>query len=368
LERLEISMVNSSFSPGGSVPDVKLTLRSREDHDTMFSLYEEAFGAEAAEASRRRFSWQYEQNPEFSREGPIIWVARDASGPLGQMATMRVRLLWGGREIQASWGTDFFVTERARGRGLGKLLLDTWSAREELTMALGVTPLSYPVFKKAGFRFVGSVPFFQKILDPAEVARRRLGAVLGSLLSPLLALALRLLFRGEPPLPEGVLVSRIDRFGPDYDGLWERGKQAYAMCVRRDEAYLTWKYGSSPHRRYEIHEARRGGILVGFLVSREEDYKGTRLGWIVDLFSDPEDREAKDALLSAVLASMRKTGVVRVQAFSLNRPLARDLKRHGFFSGRSTARLCVRSEVDPQGAFENLPAWHVTFGDSDLDR
>jgi GNAT superfamily N-acetyltransferase len=346
---------------------VEVTLRSAAEDEELFGLYGLAFGPAAAAASRERWHWQYEDNPAFAKSGPIVWMAREGTRPLGQMATMRVSLLWGGREVQASWGTDYFVREEARGRGLGALLLETWSAHEELTMAVGVTPFSYPVFEKVGFRFVGSVPLFQKVLDPWAVAHRRLGRPLGHLAAPFLAAGLRLVLGSEPMPPRDVEVRKVAGFGPEYDALWERARDAYSMCVRRDGAYLSWKYGRSP-RRYDIREARRGGILAGFVVSREEDLRGIRLGWIVDLFCEAGDSPVRDALLGTVLASMRTSGVGRVQAFALHGGLARDLRRHGFFLGVSTARLCVKSGVDPRGAFENLPGWHVTFGDSDLDR
>jgi GNAT superfamily N-acetyltransferase len=349
------------------VSAVEVTLRSSGEDEELFGLYAEAFGTAAAEASRKRWRWQYQDNPAFAQSGPVVWTAREGVRPLGQMATMRVGLYWGGREVQASWGIDYFVRKDARGRGLGTLLLETWNAHEELTMAVGVTPFSYPVFKKVGFRFVGSVPFFQKVLDTGAVSRRRLGKPLGIVAAPVLAAGLRLILGAEPPAPPDVEVLRVTSFGLDYDGLWERAREGYVMCVRRDAAYLSWKYARSP-QEYEIREARRGDVLAGFLVSREENYRGIRIGWIVDLFSGAGDAPVRDALLRSVLTSMRNSGVGRVQAFALHGGLARDLKRHGFFPGKSSARLCVRSGVDPRGAFEKLASWHVTFGDSDLDR
>src|SRR5262249_48965781 len=147
-------------------------------------------------------------------------------------------------------------------------------------------------------------------------------------------------------------------FGPEYDGLWERARDSYTMSVRRDAAYLRWKYLLCPHRKYDLREARRGGQLVGFAVSREQDYRGLRLGWIVDLFSDTPDHGAKDALIADVLRSFGEKGVARAQAYTMNAPLAADLRRHGFFPGISAVQFCVRAGVDPQGAYEDLGGWN----------
>jgi len=140
------------------------------------------------------------------------------------------------------------------------------------------------------------------------------------------------------------------------------------MCVRRDAAYLNWKYVSCPHREYGLWEARRGEQLVGIAVSRQVEHEGLRLGWVLDVFADAGDRTAKDALLSAVLDDFRRGGVARAQAFSMNRALGDDLLRRGFFPGPSPMQFCVRSQVADEGALHDLERWHVVFGDSDMDR
>jgi hypothetical protein len=192
--------------------------------------------------------------------------------------------------------------------------------------------------------------------------------VLGALAAPALAAYLRLR-RGRPRHPPAdVEVGTSSGFTAEYDALWARARASYVMCVRRDQAYLRWKYLECPHRRYDVVEARRAGELVGYAVSRLDDYKGTKLGWIVDVFTDTRDEAAKDALVHALLGSFRAAGVARAQAYSLNAPLAATLRRHGFFPGFSAVQFCVKAAVDPQGAYERRGDWNLMFGDGDLDR
>src|SRR5713101_3715602 len=186
--------------------------RREEDEEELFRLYRDVFGHEMTEASRRRWAWQYRDNPR-SDGAPEIWVAREGGRILGQYASMPVRLWWGDREGRAA----------------------------------------------------------------ATAAGPLLGAALRSL---------------NPEAPEGgagVAVRPATGFGPEYDRLWARARSSYAMCVRRDAAYLEWKYERCPHRRYARWEARRGEDLVGFAVSRHEDYRGLRLGWITDGFTEASD-------------------------------------------------------------------------------
>ena len=65
-----------------------------------------------------------------------------------------------------------------------------WADEVDVALALGLTPSSYPLFRKL-FTDVGPVPSFVKILDSTAVARRKWGALAGSLAGPLLGLGLK---------------------------------------------------------------------------------------------------------------------------------------------------------------------------------
>jgi len=325
------------------------------------------FGEPLAESSRRRWRWQYLENPA-NADGPEIWVARDGDTLLGQYASMPVRLWWGDREVRSSWGMDVFVNAAARGRGVGALLFTTWSDHVEVALGLGLTPSSYGLFQKLRYDDVGPVPFFQKVMDARAVAERRLGPTVGPMAAPLLRAALGALAPDRAPAATGVEVRPVEAFGAEYDALWERARASYTMCARRDRAYLNWKYVACPHREYQRVEARRAGALVGYAVSRHEDYRGTRLGWVIDVFSETADTGAQDALVGAVLDGFREAGVVRAQAFSMNTALAGALRRRGFLATPSPMQFCVRAHVGGPELLRDTSRWHVTFGDSDMDR
>src|SRR5688572_12110656 len=82
-----------------------------------------------------------------------------------------------------------------------------------------------------------------------------------------------------------------------------------------DRAYLEWKYRLCPTRDYAVDEAWRGSTLAGFVVTRDEEYRGLRLGWIIDCFASRDDDPARDALVGAALDRFRRAGVARAQAF-----------------------------------------------------
>ncbi len=357
------SVDNTAQAPPSDAVDVSL-LRD-EDAPAIAAHYREVFGDGLAEGRCRRFDWQYRENPH-QQGSPEIWVARQHGNVLGQYASMPVRLAWGGREVRSSWGMDVFLREEARGLGLGARLFTAWSDHVEVALGLGLTPSSYGLFQKLRYQDVGPVPFFVKVLDPFAVARRRLGALLA--LPGGLALSVGLALRGNRLRPAAdVTVTAAGTPGPEWDALWEARRGDYAMCVRRDAAYLDWKYRRAPHVRYDLQEARRGGVLVGFAVTRVGEHQGTRLGWLIDLFAGA-DTGVIDALLAHTLAQFRAAQVVRAQAFAMYQPVQGALRRAGFLAQPSPMQFCVRARVPSDAVFADRGRWQVMFGDSDMDR
>jgi GNAT superfamily N-acetyltransferase len=356
------------FRRDHEVTDLSIETHTSPDGEEIFRLYEAVFGTSLTEASRRRWRWQYLDNPATAPGGPEIWVAREEGRLLGQYASMPVHLWWDGREVRSSWGMDVFVSADARGRGVGARLFTAWSDHVDVALGLGLTPSSYGLFQKLRYDDVGPVPFFRKVMDPVAVARRRLGP-LGRVAGPVLG---RVLAARHPetthPDAAAVAVTRVQSFSAEYDALWERTRAGYAMCARRDRAYLEWKYVACPHRTYDLWEGRRAGLLAGYAVSRHEEYRGLRLGWVVDVFADAGDAAARDALLGAVLDDFRRARVARAQAFAMSEALAASLARRGFFPGPSPMQFCVRAKGDGGRPLRERGRWHVVFGDSDMDR
>jgi hypothetical protein len=340
---------------------------SAADAEPLFDIYRRIFGDQKAEARRSSWVWQYEDNPE-SPQQPVVWVARRNGRAVGQVGSMPVCMWWGDREIRASWGLDYFVAPEAEGLGDSITLMRAWMQRVDLALVLGLAPTSYLICKRLGFRDLGYVPLFQAVLDPAAIVRRRWGGVAGAVAAPFSSASMWVVRRRRGQISGDPEVAPAGEIGAEYDELWQRARAGFAMCVRRDAAFVRWRYRRAPNKRYDILEARRSGELVGFVVSREEDYQGIRLGWIVDLFAARGDGVTRDALIASVMSAFTRAGVARAQAFCTCQRLAADLRRHHFFNGVSHAHLVARpngvSEAPTLGAGD----WHVVHGDSDSDR
>jgi GNAT superfamily N-acetyltransferase len=348
-------------------------VRRRPEHDPeLFALYAEVFGGGNLERSRRRYDWQYFENPNTPEDGPVIWMAREGDTLLGQMATMPLPMWWGDREVRASAGNDYFVRKSAQGRGIGIALSNRWADEDDVALALGLTPSSYPLFKKI-FTDVGPVPSYLKVLDPTAVARRKLGSVAGTIAGPLLGLGLSLISR-NPDLAKDIAVRPVDDFGDEYDDLWLRARASFATCVRRDTKYLRWKFLACPFRSYRVLEARKGGTLSGYVVLRDEGDANFTRGVIADFFCDTTDLATQDALLAAAISDFSTKRRVRIEVYCFNQRLGAALRRHGFRSGTTAVQYCVAYRGTPDGKagtktiLDQVGNWNLFIGDGDLDR
>jgi hypothetical protein len=140
--------------------------------------------------------------------------------------------------------------------------------------------------------------------------------------------------------------------------------------VRRDAAYLNWKFVQPPHVRYHIAALTRHDAPAGYVVYRHVSEPHQRVTVLVDFLTDPSDRAGFFTLLRWVDREARSADSDKIRTFALHDGFRRLLKKSGYYAGRRTMDLVAKvNAVDVPAAFYDEPAgWHVTLGDSDQDR
>jgi GNAT superfamily N-acetyltransferase len=336
-----------------------------EDRHEIDALFSRVFGSVSAEASAKRWEWQYRQNPNIGE--PQIWIARDEGRIVGQYATMPVRLRVNGQEIDASWGMDVMVAPERQRQGLGEILFNTWDRHTGASLGMGLSVGSHKLFRKLKWPDVGPVPCLVKPTSPRAFRKAGWPAPVNALLS-LMARPLLALSRSKNTIDAGVRTIRD--FDERFTELWERAAPKFAFAVRRDAAYLQWKYITLPHIRYEIIALDRGATIGGYAVFRHVDEPKGRVTALVDLFADPDDRDAVVALLNAVEHEAKSAGSDKIRAFVMNAAFRATMRSQGYFHVRSTIELVAKVNAVPvdQAFYADTGAWHVMFGDSDQDR
>jgi hypothetical protein len=162
----------------------------------------------------------------------------------------------------------------------------------------------------------------------------------------------------------------VHRFDEAATALWDRVSAKFDLCVRRDATYLNWRYGSTPHVRYSVTLLEREGRLDGWAVFRHVQEPLGRVTLLVDLFADPSDDEGIFALARRVDREARAANSDKIRAFVLHGAFRKALKRSGYFQVRSWLRLIakINAVAVPAHFYKHTEKWHITLGDSDVDR
>jgi len=345
----------------------EITRYRSDDKRAIDALYRRVFGHDAAESSRLRWDWQYRRNPNNPGNEPEIWVAREGTTLVGQYATMPVKLSLAGREVQGSWGMDVMVAPERQRRGLGEMLFRTWDRNVGASLGLGLSDSSYRLFQKLNWPNVGPVPCLVKPLTRRAFRRPNWPVALNRIVSAVTLPVVMIISRARPVRAE---VRLIQRFDESFTALWDTLAPKFALAIRRDAAYLNWKFVSAPHVRYSIAVVRRDDRNVGYAVYRHLHEPRGRVTILVDFLADPGDDAAFQTLLNWVDREARQADSDKIRVFATHAAFRRVLRRCGYFQVKSTMEFVVKiNAVDvPPSFYESTENWHVTLGDSDQDR
>lgn len=338
-----------------------------EDRPQVEKLYRRVFGSDAADANRLRWDWQYRKNPHAPAEGPLIWLAKEQGTIVGQYAAMPVRLSVAGREVDAAWGMDVMVAPERQRQGLGEVLFRTWDRNVGASLGLGLSDSSHRLFKKLSWPDVGPVPCLVKPLSRRALRQPTWPVSINRFVSAVTLPWIRLVSRTRPLQGE---VRTIREFDVRFTRLWERVKSQFGLAVRRDAAYLNWKYILAPHVRYTVAVLEREDEPAGYVVYRHVQEPRGRVTLLVDFLTDPADQSGFLTLLRWVDREARAADSDKIRTFAMHEGFRKLLRKSGYYQVKSTMDFVAkvnRAEV-PAGFYDATGSWHVTLGDSDQDR
>jgi hypothetical protein len=262
---------------------------------------------------------------------------------------------------------DVMVAPERQRQGLGEVLFRTWDRNVGASLGLGLSESSYRLFQKLRWPDVGPVPCFVKPLTRRALRRPNWPVALNRLVSALTLPVVKIVARNRPL---GAEVRLIQRFDDTFTALWEGLAPKFDLAVRRDAAYLNWKYVSAPHVRYSIATLRRDDRNVGYAVYRHAHEPRGRVTLLVDFLTDPDDEAGFATLLRWVDREARQADSDKIRTFAMHANFRKGLRRAGYFQVKSTVEFVAKVnafDLDPS-FYEDTDKWHVTLGDSDQDR
>jgi hypothetical protein len=253
------------------------------DETAILDLFARSFPH--APRSLEHFRWKYRENP-FGN-GRISLTFDDAGALVGHYSGYPVPFRAYGKDLLANQIGDTMteVTVRHVGRGpssiLGRTALHFYEHFCEGQVAFNYG-FNVANIQKFSLRFLRS--------DRVEPVTYRVRDLRARPLQPISRLE---------RWSRGYQLELVRETGAEWDELFERVAGAYRFCVRRNAAYVRWRYLERPDVPYIVVAVRKWRRLVGWIVFRiRED----RFTWGDALF-DPEFPDAAEVLLRHVVPS-----------------------------------------------------------------
>jgi hypothetical protein len=223
------------------------------------------------------------------------------------------------------------------------------------------------LFQKLNWPDVGPVPCLVKPLSRRALRRPQWPVALNRLVSAVTLPWIRLVARTRPLEGE---VRVIRQFDERFTQLWDRVAPKFSFAVRRDAAYLNWKYIQPPHVRYTVAMLERGPDAAGYVIYRHVQEPRGRVTLLVDWLADPDDTAAVTTLFRWVDREARAADSDKIRTFAMHEGFRKMLKKSGYYAVKSTMEFVAKVNAIglPPAFYEDTSRWHVTLGDSDQDR
>lgn len=344
------------------------------DREALLDLLAAIWGRDFRDLMARLWEWKYERNPLNPPGGHNSMVLTHQGRPVGFLGMLSANVQVGRTVVPIAWGSELAVHPAHRGQGY-RVIRNIGADAEKMiagtarTRDLAGLPLGFGAFD------ITRMISHKIVLQPdrflaARFRSRALGRLGAGPLAATIYLA-RAFRRG--PRAADVDVAEIAHFGPQFDELWDRVRAGYELIAVRDSRFLNWRFRECPTRAYTVLAARRGDLLVGYIVVRIEEGGALRRGFVVDLLAERRDRAVFNRLLAEAEAHFRARGVATATCTVSRNPEFTDLlKRNGYLFASPRAWItghcgCREAHAHLRQHFEHSTRLLMTRADTDLD-
>ena len=319
---------------------------------------------------KRHFDWLYRQNPHGHA---ITWLAIDdvSQQIVGCTSTFPRILRVDGKDVLASKGGDAYVDPDFRRRGIAQALHEQSiedMRRLGVACNFGIAPVpaNFRAFLRAGALSPGNFDHYRLPLDASWLTKRLPGETFRRLaqraLDPLVGIYTdRRGFHGRHARAN---IRRVSGFDSRVNELSDAACSSFAVCGKRDQDYLNWRFRDHPFNDYELIEC----------VSQEDHLEGyavldmqTERCVVLDFLANGNGAGVQP-FLKALIRLARRNGKHSIALF-LNpaSEFTDHFKSCGFVRAGADLPMMVLTIGTPEyeSAFADAAGWYLTPGDQD---
>jgi len=316
-----------------------------EDLEAVLALRARVFPATDLARERRRWAWEFDENPFRPPGSPSSWVLEHQGRVVGNYGLVAVPVAVDRRIALCFNGIDFVVAPELQGRGLGHRIIERHLDRDlcPFPFLTGPTPAAAHLVEAHGGTLIRCAE------EPSVFVFRCASEA------------------PTPRPPREVALRPIGGFEPRFDELFRRVAERHRILVARDHRYLNWRYRDYPFGRPTMVSALgRDGLLRGFLVLQHDRSKNW--GYLLELFADPREEWVVRGLLAAAVDEARRARMEELYVLSRVAAVREAIRAAGFarVEGHSLTLACRLPPPPPDGAPFTAGDVYWSAGDGDL--
>lgn len=348
------------------------------DDAAVLKLRANVWGAEHPHTTPEFMRWLLGITPAGAGSGVMMINGAEV---LGFAGLLRREVQLDGESLTAAQCVDYMVHTGARAGAGSFRIMSAWTQlARDLGFAFGTgfpnaNSREIVTRPRLGWREAFSpelmvrplsgsaVPAFLARRIPSRLARFGVG-LLATLANARAGLNLRNRPDGEPFM--------IDHFCPGFDILWQRAQAAGYSGIRRDAAYLNWRFVQQPVYSYlRVGWMSRNNVR-GYAVASLRDVLGIPSMLVVDLLVEPGISGVAEALLEEVASRARIAGALLLSSLAIdNSAVASTLARAGFVAvpRRFNPKPFVMTAHDlgnRRPVTLSKDGWHFTWAEMDV--
>ncbi len=331
-------------------------------------LFKDCFDENSIPQDIEKIEWQYLKNP-INKQLVNIAIDKNNNQTAAIYAVSPVNFKLGHDVYVGSQSLDTITDEDYRGQGLFITLAKSVyeKAKNENCKLVYGFPNGNSIYgfqKKLGWKVLDPVPFLIKPLK-SKYFTDRISALQ---FFPDIKLSYSSFNNNT-----NYQLELSNDFPIEVDRIWKRFSKDIAVSVNRDKEYLDWRYVSKPNEDYKIiHCYSNENEYLGFLVYTVKGKHGGRIGYIMELVYDLDDKKAGALLLKKAISDIKEQKADCILSWCLDHsPNYEDFRKELFFKMPEKLRpielhFGVRSfDIKTEELVSNRKNWYLSYSDSD---
>ena len=166
----------------------------------------------------------------------------------------------------------------------------------------------------------------------------------------------------------GLNFKQINRFDSRIDALTGLYSDRFSLIAYRGSEFLNWRYADCPTKEYKFYVAASGDAILGYIILKETCKDDLRLGYIVDIFADPNNAPVFSYLILEAVKLFRINKIDVVSCVASYAPLHSILINSNFLIENKERLFIVSKKAKLlNGLIKEKNKWFITMGDGDFE-